>query len=126
MEDTIYMDTIYILLILIAAYLAYNFLANRGIRQISTNDLKQLLSEKSNSKMYVDVRTKGEFGGRSIKGFKNIPLDQLGNRLSQLPKDKTLVLICQSGSRSSMAARKLKKAGYTDIINVRGGMNMWR
>ncbi len=98
----------------------------RGVQQISTNELKAMIGTKDKNNHFLDVRTSGEFSSRNIKGFKNIPLDQIGQRLTQIPKDKTIVLICQSGNRSSMAARKLAKAGYDKIINVKGGMNMWR
>lgn len=120
------MDTLYIIAIFVAAYFIFQMIMSRGIRQISTSELKTMLDEKKNEEVYIDVRTKGEFNGKNIKGFKNIPLDQIKGPINQIPIDKTLVLICQSGNRSSLAARKLLKAGYKNIINVKGGMNMWR
>ena len=68
----------------------------------------------------VDVRTAAEYKGRNIKQFKNIPL---GSDLSKIPKDKEVVVICQSGMRSTSACKQLKKLGYSKITNVRGGMN---
>lgn len=52
--------------------------------------------------MFVDVRTPAEYKGKNIYQFKNIPL---GTDLSKLPKDKEIVLICQSGIRSSQACK---------------------
>lgn len=120
------METLYIVLAVLALFFIVNKLMTRGIKSISTTELKSMLAGKDASKVYIDVRTVGEFKTRKIKGFKNIPLDQLEGKLNQVPEDKTIVLICQSGSRSTSAARKLLKAGYKDILNVRGGMTMWK
>ena len=60
-------------------------------------------------KVFVDVRTPGEYKARNIRQFKNIPL---GSDFSKLPKDKEIVVICQSGMRSSQACKQLKKLGY--------------
>lgn len=117
---------ILIIIIIIIALVLYTKYKNKGIVSITTQDLKELLSNKSRTHVFVDVRTANEYKNRKIKKFKNIPVGQISNRLTQLPKEKTIVLICQSGSRSSSAARILIKAGYTDILNVRGGMNLWR
>lgn len=120
------MNSIYLVLILVVVYVLYTTLMNKGIKQITTTELKDLMATKSPDQVFIDVRTAGEYKSRKIKGFKNIPLDKISANNHALSKDKTLVLICQSGSRSSAAARKLIKAGHKDIINVRGGMNAWR
>lgn len=120
------METLYILLAIIVLFFIFSKIMNRNIKQISTTALKDLLSSNKQNHLFIDVRTPNEFKSKKIKGFKNIPLDQLKNQLKQLPADRTIVIICQSGSRSSMAARQLLKSGYKNIINVRGGMNMWR
>lgn len=74
--------------------------------------------------LLVDVRTMGEFGGGHLKGAKNIPVSDLGGRLKELPKDKTLVLYCRSGARSGQAVRFLKSQGYTELHNL-GPMTAW-
>lgn len=119
------MDYFYIALIVVAAYLILTRYMNQGIKNISTGDLKGYLTKKDQYQ-FIDVRTPGEFKNKKIKGFTNMPLDQLVHKSASLSKDKPVVLICQSGARSYRAARTLKGAGYKDLINVRGGMNMWR
>lgn len=71
----------------------------------------------------VDVRTTDEFGDGHVQGAKNIPVDQIGARMAEIPKDKPVVVYCASGARSAAAARTLKNAGY-DAIDI-GGMRNW-
>ena len=74
----------------------------------------------------VDVRDPEEFRDGAYPGSVNIPLSELKKRLSEIPKDKPVVLYCQSGARSAAAARLLKKAGYTEVINAGGLSDMPR
>lgn len=120
------MDTLYIIIAIVIIYFIVSKYLSKGSQVISTADLKRLMQEKNPDYFYVDVRTPGEFKSNKIKGFKNIPLNQLASSLTQIPKDKKVIVICQSGARSTNACRQLIKSGYTDITNVRGGMNMWR
>jgi phage shock protein E len=70
--------------------------------------------------MIVDVRSPEEFSDGAYPGAVNIPLPELSQRMGEIPKDKSVVLYCLSGARSASAARTLKKAGYTDVINAGG------
>ena len=66
----------------------------------------------------IDVRTPSEFCSGSYPGAKNIPLDKLNSKLKSLgAKDDPLVVYCASGSRSAQAAKILKAAGFTDVLN---------
>lgn len=114
----------YVILILGALYLIWRFVPTKGINQITTAELKEKLKDKNNQ--FIDVRTPGEFKQNSIKSFKNLPLNELANKADDLDKDRPVVVICQSGMRSSNAARLLKKKGFKEVINVKGGMNAWR
>jgi phage shock protein E len=68
----------------------------------------------------VDVRSEAEFRGGAYAGAINVPLQTLSDRLQRIPKDRPVVVYCASGSRSAMAARVLKKAGYADVSNAGG------
>ena len=121
------MEYAYIIIaVAVVALIASRIMAGSSTNSISTADLKNLIAKKDFSYFYMDVRTPGEFKSNKIKGFRNIPLNQISNKLTQIPEDKKLVVICQSGARSSVACRQLAKAGYKDVTNVRGGMNTWR
>ncbi len=76
------------------------------------------------SVIVVDVRQQAEWKTGHIEGALHIPLTQLSNPQHQLPSDKTIVTVCRSGHRSSIAARTLARAGH-DVLNLRGGMNAW-
>ena len=67
---------------------------------------------KNKSVQFIDVRTPGEYKGRHIKEFKNIPLNTLKSQLASLDKSKETVVICQSGMRSGQAAKILKKEKF--------------
>ncbi|REB08083.1 rhodanese-like domain-containing protein [Sporosarcina sp. BI001-red] len=114
----------WIVILLIVAFFVWRMKPTKGIRTMSTIEVKALTKDKS--KQFVDVRTPGEYQGRHVKEFKNIPLNDLGNRLDELDKNKETYVICQSGMRSARAAGILKKQGFTEVINVKGGMSAWQ
>ncbi len=68
----------------------------------------------------VDVRSEAEFRGGAYRGAINVPLPALGAKLHRIPKDRPVVVYCASGSRSAMAARMLRKAGFSDVSNAGG------
>lgn len=72
----------------------------------------------------IDVRTPEEFAAGHIPGAVNISVDQLAQRLNEIPKDKPVVLYCRSGNRSNQAAQILERAGYTQIYDL-GGLITW-
>jgi rhodanese-related sulfurtransferase len=112
------------LLIVLAIWiLAQRMLPAKGVRNISTSELKLELGKKD--KQYIDVRTPMEFRANHIQGFKNIPLYELKKQAHELSKDKEVIVICQSGMRSNKASKLLKKLGFKQVTNVRGGMNAW-
>lgn len=74
----------------------------------------------------IDVREPDEFRAGHAAGARNIPLYELRQRLGELPTGKTVLLICQSGSRSWSAQRQLQQLGVTDVRNVLGGTSAWQ
>lgn len=114
----------YIVIGLIIVILVQRMIPTKGVRHITTSELKNELNDKQ--KQYIDVRTQGEFKGNHIRGFKNMPLHQLTEKANELSKDKEVVVICQSGMRSQKATKVLKKLGFTKITNVKGGVSAWR
>ena len=90
------------------------------VASISAIELEQKLKENI---QLIDVRTPDEFRKGHIKNAKNVPLNEIG-QFSPI-KDEKIYIICQSGARSKLAAKKLKKRGF-DVVNVQGGMHAWR
>ncbi|ARD47453.1 rhodanese [Sporosarcina sp. P37] len=116
------MGWIFIALIVIAV--VWRMKPAKGVNIITTEELKGRMKDRN--VQFIDVRTPAEYKERHIPLFKNIPLNLLKNQMASLPKEQEIILICQSGMRSMNAAGQLKKAGYTNVTNVRGGMSAWR
>ena len=76
----------------------------------------------------VDVRSPGEFNGElgHLQGSRLVPLDELRARTGELDATRPIVLVCQTGKRSGMAAVILKNAGFTQVANLAGGIVRWR
>ncbi len=76
----------------------------------------------------LDVRSPAEFDGElgHLEGAMLIPLDELRARVAEVPTDKPVVTVCQTGKRSGLAASILGKAGVAKVANLAGGMVRWR
>lgn len=72
----------------------------------------------------LDVRAAAELEGElgHIAGAQNVPLDELRARVAEVPGDKPVIVVCQTGRRSALAAGILKKAGFAKVANLAGGM----
>lgn len=83
---------------------------------MSTDVVKQKLEAGAT---VLDVRSTSEFSGGAYPGAKNIPVNELGVRLKEVPRGKPVVVYCASGMRSAMAVRVLSQAGF-DAVNAGG------
>ena len=97
------------------------------MRNITVEELKSRLD--AGDKLYIiDVREPSEYAEYNIGG-KLIPLGQIMNmQLEDLEdiKSEELIIHCKAGSRSTQACMMLEQAGYTDVVNVTGGMMAWK
>ena len=75
---------------------------------------------------FIDVRTPEEYAEGHISGATLIPVDQVEQRLSEIPKNKQVYVYCRSGKRSAMASTILARHGFTNIENIVGGINGWK
>lgn len=100
------------------------------IDNIARGILKQWFLEdvpdvcKKDNVTLLDVRTKAEYSRGHMEGFKNIPVDELREKLEEIEKDSPVYVICQSGLRSYIAARILAGNGY-DVYNFSGGFRFY-
>jgi hydroxyacylglutathione hydrolase len=74
----------------------------------------------------IDVRGRTEWEAGHLPGVQNIPLGYLADRLDTLPADRMVVLQCQGGGRSSIAAALLQSRGLKNVANLAGGFSAWR
>ena len=108
------LDTTTLTIAAVAAFLAFRFLM---MRRAPASVVAEKLQAGAT---VVDVRSEAEFRGGGYRGAINVPLQVLATRLDRIPKDRPVVVYCRSGSRSAMAARMLRKAGYADVSNAGG------
>ena len=74
----------------------------------------------------VDVRARAEWEEGHLPGVPNIPVGHLVERLDELPRDRPLVLHCQGGGRSAIAASLLQARGFDNVVNLTGGFGAWQ
>ena len=74
---------------------------------------------------FLDVRSQDEWNQFHIEGSTLIPLDQLQDRLSELPKNKDIVMVCLSGHRSQSGTAILQQAGFKHVSCLSGGLQAW-
>lgn len=74
----------------------------------------------------VDVRNSSEFEDGHVPGARNVPLGRLAERLDQIPRDRTLVVHCQSGARARVAIGLLKAHGFRDVLHLDGDFAGWK
>ncbi len=90
-----------------------------GYKWWNTKKVLAMLPElKKNGATLVDVRSAAEFAHGNAPGTINIPLQELGHRLGEIPKNAPVVVCCASGSRSGMARMMLKRKGYQNVHNI--------
>lgn len=94
------------------------------IAEISVTTLDEKLKNKEDL-FLLDVREPHEFAAFNIGGHL-IPLNELSQRVNEIPKDKPIIVYCRSGKRSDIAGQWLKAQGYTDVKNLTGGMLAWQ
>lgn len=95
------------------------------MKQMNATELAAWLLE--NDAMLLDVREAHELANGMIKNAKHIPMNHVPARIGELEsaKNSPIVLICRSGQRSMQVGQYLEQSGFTDVINLQGGMNSW-
>ncbi|MGZ8471479.1 MAG: MBL fold metallo-hydrolase [Gemmatirosa sp.] len=74
----------------------------------------------------IDVRGRAEWEAGHLPGVPNIPVGYLAERLGELPTDRPVVVHCQAGARSAIAASVLQARGLTNVVNMVGGYGAWQ
>jgi rhodanese-related sulfurtransferase len=95
------------------------------IASITVQEAWERVNAPKTTAMIVDVRETWEFKQGHARGARNIPLSQLGKRLSEIPVERDILLICRSGNRSLQAAKFLQQQDVERVMNVSGGMLSW-
>lgn len=98
-------------------------LQDNGVKKISVTQLHQMIEEKD----FILVNVHIPYEGEIPETDKFIPYNKIGKHLNELPdKNQKIVLYCRSDNMSTIAAKILTKAGYSNLYNLKGGMKAWK
>lgn len=96
------------------------------MQHMTAPELATLLADgSSKTPVLLDVREPWEYETCKINGSLSIPMNTIPAQVDQLDKDTPLVCICHHGARSMRVAYFLENHGYTQIINLTGGIHAW-
>jgi rhodanese-related sulfurtransferase len=98
-------------------------LTNTLPAQISVDEAYEMYNEGA---FLLDVRTQEEWDEYHAPGTTLIPLDELPDRLAEVPTDQTIVVVCRSGNRSQQGRDILLDAGYEQVTSMADGLKTWR
>ena len=107
--------------IAIAGYVASNIV--NGAMPVVT--WRQVRETDPNTVLLLDARTRGEHTAGAIPGSINIPVDELRQRLNELPKDKEIITYCAVGLRGYLALKILTAHGFKNVKNLSGGFKTY-
>jgi adenylyltransferase/sulfurtransferase len=95
-----------------------------AIPTMSTHELKQKMDAREPFEL-IDVREAFEYEIARIDGAKLIPLGEIAERVSELQRERPIVVHCHSGRRSAEAVRLLQQRGFANVYNLEGGIDAW-
>ncbi len=98
--------------------------AQKQVRSITVNDLKARL-DAGDDVVILDVREPHELEISAIEGTLRIPKGQVVARQNEIPRDKEVIVHCKTGVRSRDAIVMLQEQGFTNLVNLKGGINAW-
>jgi NADPH-dependent 2,4-dienoyl-CoA reductase/sulfur reductase-like enzyme/rhodanese-related sulfurtransferase len=104
-----------------AGFIAENILLDR-LNIFYWNDL----GDGDDNSYLLDVRTRAEFEAGHIEGAVNIPVDEIRNRLDEIPTGKRIDIYCEAGLRGYLANRILRQNGFNEVFNLSGGYILWK
>lgn len=95
------------------------------MREFEAEQLKDYLESAEEQPLLLDVRQPWEYEICKLDNSLLIPMSTVPANLDQLDKDRETVVICHHGVRSRRVAYFLEQAGFTNVINLRGGLDAW-
>lgn len=96
-----------------------------GITTIDVHEAERRLREDPARPLLIDVREASEFATVRATDAVLMPTSTFAARISELPADRPLMVVCHVGGRSAAVTGFLARAGRTDVVNVAGGMDAW-
>ncbi len=109
----------------ILAYLIYlevTGMKTRGLNLSPTEFTRSI----NDGAVLIDLRKTDDYRAGHIAGARHIVMDDLSNHFDSLKKDKAIALYCYTGMSSAKAIVQMKKAGFTNVVHLTGGINTWK
>lgn len=119
------MDFLYVITALLFGVIVYVLISTFRLKKAVSGLTQVQFIEGYRKAQLVDVREPKEFDGGHILGARNIPSSQMRQRFKEIRSDKPVYLYCQNSARSARTALLLKKKGYTQIYQLKGGFRQW-
>lgn len=133
-QSLVYLASFSLLLIAIMIFAPRAGDSSAGIKNVTVEEAKKLVGKEN--VFVLDVRTPSEFNSSHIEGATLIPVTNafgsdlkeeslLKARINEVPKNKKILVYCRTGHRSTSASTILVKSGYSEVYNMKGGINAW-
>jgi len=122
----------WVLIVMVVFVGGFLLIQNTDQKQPLVNNLPPEISVAEAAKLdpedwfFLDVREPSEWAEVHIPYVTLIPLGDLTARLSEIPKDQNIVVVCRSGNRSAVGRDLLLSSGFTNVTSMTGGMNAWQ
>lgn len=100
------------------------FVNKKEVIPISVEKVNEIM-EKNKDYIILDVRTQQEYDSGYLKNSLLIPVDELEERINEVPKGKPIIVYCRSGNRSARAADILINNGFSPVYDMQGGILEW-
>ncbi len=110
---------------ILSSMLLSQILRGGASNTISSTQATMLINQHKGR--FIDVRSMDEFGQGHIAESKNIPLDDLAEKIKKIKgPDKPVILVCASGQRAQTAASQFQENGFNEVYVLKGGIQGWK
>jgi rhodanese-related sulfurtransferase len=106
------------------ALLVLSLRASTGRNHLTPTQATLLINRED--AQVIDIRKASDYAGGHLPDARNIPVEQFDARVGELDRDAPLILVCQNGTRSTNARKRLEKLGFSRVNSLAGGISGWR
>lgn len=92
---------------------------------LKPNEVQEKIKQGQGTVCFIDVRSPDEFASGHVPGAMCVPIDEIESGRAAIPRDRTVILSCQSGRRSLRAKELLQRQGYQNLLEMEGGFSAW-
>ena len=93
--------------------------------ELTASEAARVIDKDPDNHVLLDVREAVELQMAALDDVVHIPMGEIPARIDELDRDKTIICLCKSGGRSAQVGRYLLEQGFTQVVNLAGGINAW-